>query len=306
MEIGQVLEPVSVFKTLTELLDGAKSEVVIVSPFITFDLLQKLLSGVNSGVKVTVVTRFRPEEIVKNLNSLKVFDLLVGRDNGHLRLAYHLHAKYYRIDSQVIFGSGNLTNKGLNTYAGGNHEIMVKLDSQFPGVGSFENRIFGNSTMPTASLIADLQRCVDELALSNLTPLIPKIQSNGPAALEGVGWIPCCESPSSIFNVYNNELAEIDKIVVEDARSDLEYLSIPVGLSRDYFNKYVKIAIHQSSLISIIDNGLDIDQGITPKIGIELIGKSLNLNRVEAATAWYCAINWLAYFFPEKYGIRTY
>ena len=306
MEIGQVLEPVSVFKTLTALLEGAKAEVVIVSPFITFDLLQKLLNRVNSGVKVTVVTRFRPEEIVKNFNSLEVFDLLVGRNDGHLRLAYHLHAKYYRIDSQVILGSGNLTNSGLNTYPGGNHEVMALLNSSFPGVENFENRIFGNSTVPTANFVADLQRCVDELALSNLTHLFPKIESNSPAAFEGAGWIPCCESPSSIFNVYNNDLAEIDKRVVEDARNDLEYLSIPTGLTREYFNKYVKIAIHQSSLISTIDGGFDVDQGITPSIGIELIGKNLKLNRVEATTAWYCAINWLAYFFPEKYGIRTH
>ena len=81
----------------------------------------------------------------------------------HLRLLHSLHAKYYRGDSNVILGSGNLTYTGLSHGGSGNAEVMLKLNNSIQGVQEFEANLISQSTVPNEQLIDDLRSQLLEL-----------------------------------------------------------------------------------------------------------------------------------------------
>jgi len=303
MAVGQVLASSKVFSTLNSYLEASETEVVLVAPFINIELLESLLDRINKAVKVTLVTRFRPEEIVKGLNSLRIYDLFLERRISELRLSFHLHAKYYRVDGRVVLGSGNLTHSGLNTFSGGNHEIMIELDSDFPGIEDFETSILASSSVPTSDTISDLRMIVEELAKA-VEPLAPKQSASKITSRFGVNWVPLCESPSSVFYVYEGMVQEIDKRIVADAIVDLSYLSIPADLDRKAFDAYIRIVIGQSSLMASFMKKLDDNGRVDPDEGMELISMHLAMKSKDAETVWHCAINWLQHFFPQKFQIR--
>ena len=305
MSEGRVLDPSCVFKSVREALRDAQKSVLLVSPFITPQLFESILREVDNDVQVTLVTRFRPDEIAKGLNSLKLFDVLRERNRGELRLSYHLHAKYYRADNSVILGSGNLTNRGLNTFPGGNHEIMIQVDRSFAGIDQFEEKILAESTVPTEENIADLNEMVECMKLIPLDRKIQPIPSFEIRSESPSDWIPTCESPSSVFNVYLNDLKEIDQKIVQDAKADLSYLSVPAGIDKDQFKKYIRIVIHQSGMMAAFKIELDRNRKLDKVIGIEIIEKKLERSREEAEKLWFSSINWLVYFFPEKFEINS-
>jgi len=305
MNEGKVLDPSSVFETIEKLLGDARKSVLMVSPFITLQLFEKLLKKIDNDVEVTLITRFRPDEIAKRLNSLDLFGIMRERSRGELRLSYHLHAKYYRADNVAVLGSGNLTHNGLNTHPRGNHEIMILVDTGFSGISQFEKKISSRSTVPTEEEISDLREVVEGLAsisLNRKLEIVPPLRSRIDDTPE---WIPTCESPSSIFSVYLNELREIDPKIVQDAKVDLAYLSIPNGINENQFKKYVRIVIRQSSLMAAFKIELDKNRRLEKQTGINMIEKNLNMNPEEAEKLWFSAINWLTYFFPEKFQLNS-
>ena len=60
-------------EALLTLLAGARSEVVIFSPFVKVDALRQALATVPSGAELRVVTRWRPEEVHAGVSDLEVY-----------------------------------------------------------------------------------------------------------------------------------------------------------------------------------------------------------------------------------------
>ena len=134
----KLLENRSIYIETKNLIESAKVEILLVSPFINKKLLVNLLKSVNANVSVTLVTRFRILDLLGGFNDLSIFDYFQEQENMHLRLLHSLHAKYYRGDSNVILGSGNLTYTGLSHGGSGNAEVMLKLNNSIQGVQEFE------------------------------------------------------------------------------------------------------------------------------------------------------------------------
>ena len=302
---SRVLDAADVFKTTKKLLGEAHKSVLLVSPFITSQLFESILKTIDKDVDVTLVTRFRPDEIAKGLNDLRLFDIMHERSKGQLRLSYQLHAKYYRADNAAVLGSGNLTRKGLNVQPGGNHEIMILVDTGFPGLIRFESEILAQSTVPTGGEISDLQEMVEILKLNNPHPKLQTASLRERNIDVRPEWIPNCESPSVLYYVYLDNLREIDLKIVEDAKTDLAYLSIPNGMNEEQFQKYVRIVMQQSILMATFSLELDKNRMLAEIVGINLIMKSLSVNSEEAKKLWFSSINWLAYFFPEKFTVNV-
>ena len=115
------------FNVIREHVLQASDSVVIVSPYITTGVLERLLDGVD--VPVVVISSWRKSEFASGIASLSladtcksnVWELRVFHD-GHKR---KLHSKMYVIDDQVFYGSANLTNSGFQISTNPNFEILT-------------------------------------------------------------------------------------------------------------------------------------------------------------------------------------
>lgn len=112
---------------LFNVLQTAKENLIIISPFMNLSSTEKLVEIVNNtSVNCTVITRFERKSFIENSHSLDALRLLITNGVEVLALQ-NLHSKIYLVDYLHCFaGSANFTTKGLNI----NHEILIHFDNQ--------------------------------------------------------------------------------------------------------------------------------------------------------------------------------
>ncbi len=108
---------------LADHVASARSEVLLVAPFVKVGALDKVLAGLWPEVVLTLVTRWRLDEIAAGVSDVDAYDSIVTR-GGTVRLLDHLHAKYYRADDLVLTGSANLTATALGWTPRSNLEVL--------------------------------------------------------------------------------------------------------------------------------------------------------------------------------------
>lgn len=112
---------------IRENISQASNAVFVISPYITSEVLEKLLVSV--GAPVVVITSWRKSEFVSGIASLSLAEIC--KDNGWELRVFHdghkrkLHSKMYVVDDQIFFGSANLTNSGFQLTDYPNYEILT-------------------------------------------------------------------------------------------------------------------------------------------------------------------------------------
>ncbi len=85
---------------LTEFAGSTKSEIVLIAPFVKVDPLKRILGAVAADTAVTLVTRWRADEIAAGVSDVGVFEV-IDSIGGRVLLLNRLHAKYFRSDDRV-------------------------------------------------------------------------------------------------------------------------------------------------------------------------------------------------------------
>jgi hypothetical protein len=296
-----VLKSEEVFPTLTDCLKSATSEVILVSPFISFRLLRDCLRNVPDHVFVTLVTKWDAKEIAAGFNDLETWNLFKDRGNCDLRLVSKLHAKYYRVDSQVLLGSGNLTHSGLNCFGGGNHEIMIGVDQALEGIREFEKDLLMRSTQVNEDRYLDALAVVQTLKLNQL--VAPRVTAPQRIFVDGP-WKPHCEMPDVLFDVYEGKFEALEANTIDLALADLVFVEAPTGLSKSEFLKYVRVAISQTPIFDKVLKEIELHEFVTAEVGMRLVRESYDdLSGDDVIVVWEASKRWLAKFFPEKFQI---
>jgi len=304
LELGGVIPSDRIFLTLTQMLKNARRSVVLVAPFISYTLFCELLGLVDKEALFTLVTTWRPLDIAGGFNDLRIKDRIDERDRAEIRLIWNLHAKYYRMDESVLLGSGNLTLAGLNARNHGNSEIMIGVDREFPGLMDYEVEILRQSVVPSQLLYEEIYRQVEILKLNGITTKIGLREVVAPVISLVQGWQPTCEMPQYLFDVYDDNLREIDQEIIAAARVDLIYLAVPAGRDVNEFKLFIRGALSQSTLFGSTIKFLNENEEMTDNDGEQIVsGFFSNLNAEEIRRTWGAAKRWLSFFFDEKFDI---
>ena len=103
---------------------------VIVAPYMKAGVLEQVLTAVADSATITCVSRWTPEDIRFGVTDLACRELALTYGGAFL-LHDQLHAKYYRFDNQILIGSSNLTEAGMNVPGTGNLEILCAAPPEF-------------------------------------------------------------------------------------------------------------------------------------------------------------------------------
>lgn len=298
VDAPQFLESGSTFVEVTKITRDATKEIVLVSPFINKNLLESILEAVKPEVSVTLVTRFRILELLGGFNDLGIYDFFKHQERMHLRLLHQLHAKYYRGDSSVVLGSGNLTYMGLPPNGGGNFEVMLKINYLTQGLREFEDNLIDQSLEPTDQMIDELRGQLNELSRTKQADALLNEAARENLQLQTGVWVPKCEMPNCIYEVYAGRVAEIDVEIVNQARSDLSYLALPSGLDEDNFAINVRIALQQTKVISLMLADLRLNHRIDVSTCRAIVAKAFNGDSpADIDEIWQRYRQWLIVFF---------
>lgn len=109
-----------------DFLSQARTDALIVAPFITRNALASIVDNLH-GVLVTVVTTWTPGDVLRGASDPHIYPYLRER-NWRLRLHRRLHAKLLLKDwSWLVVSTANITQAGLGTAEPSNVECAVPI-----------------------------------------------------------------------------------------------------------------------------------------------------------------------------------
>lgn len=105
------------------MVSGAKKEIIIVSPWIKYTTLQKVINSTKSKKNISwkVLTKGNHDDFCQGSSDIEAFKLMIEDKAFDLRILKQLHAKIYIVDGiSSLVTSANLTVSGMeiNTEAG--------------------------------------------------------------------------------------------------------------------------------------------------------------------------------------------
>lgn len=287
---------------LLQICSNARSELVLAAPFVKASALGRVLGVVPSTVQITLVTRWRVEEIHAGVSDLEVWDMLEARGNSRLLLFPSLHAKYYRGDSQCWIGSANLTQKALGWVANPNLELMIEVERATKSLIHFEQLLLRQSFPASGSLVEELRRLIDSLPPIEIATLT-KPEADEPAKPEQL-WVPALRHPEQLYLAYSGEEERLTAVSHSAALSDLAQLGPPRGLPERQFDTIVASALLQTEVVRAVDEFLSESRrfgAVTQHLRTHLTGVA----SADVDHAWQTLMRWLLYFLPNRYQVSV-
>lgn len=113
---------------LSSVLCGVDGDVVLASPYLTFDVCKRIADAARSSSQSwLLVSTLDPSAVANGYLSVQGLGLMldVGVEIRHVE---RLHAKCFIVGGRAMLGSANLTGAGLGSSANPNRELGVELD----------------------------------------------------------------------------------------------------------------------------------------------------------------------------------
>lgn len=296
------------------ILQGAKEtaeQAILVSPFIKYKSLKRITDSLLDGVKLSIYTRWRIDEVAQGVSDLSIWNLLVNRPNSYLYLIQNLHSKYYRFDDAVYVGSANITDAGMTWSHSSNLETLVNATADNFNYLEFEALLNRKSVEVDQAIFERTSHLVEEFKKKNQdlsTPSVDNILTNGLITsdlitdiqenfTESKVWIPVTRSPDILFDVYSGKCDLVSKDVLVGAYMDLSHMEIPPYLGQSSFSSLVASRLEMEPLII----ELDIFLSESRRFG-ELREFLSNFVVSDSTLHWQSLMRWLLYFMPTKYS----
>ena len=292
--------------TLTDLFEEARSELVLVAPFMKAAVIAKIVDAIADDVQISCITRWRPHEIKAGVNDLEIWDVFQAHENAKLLLISTLHAKYYRSDDRYAIGSANLTKMALGWTPNPNVELLIigNVDSS---LREWESCLFSQAVEVDSALVKFYRQLVEKLPTPDFVLTehstdveefeLPNSEASSP---EIQSWLPILRYPELLHDVYSGNIREVSSGSRGAAAHDLVALSIPRGLDRDLFQAEVAAALLQMPLVRRVDLYLSQSRRFG---AVRSFLESLEAypDDRDAATDWQTLMRWLLFFLPTRY-----
>lgn len=144
---------------VARLVRSSSSEIILLSAYAKVPAIKAILEGVPSSIRVQMVVRWEKHDIMSGASDLEVFDFFSAQ-GWPLWRNTRLHAKLFMVDKrEVVFGSANLTGRGLGIVPGGGNIECLST----PGVVgvpeiAFVNEVIRSSQRVDAEFVKELRR----------------------------------------------------------------------------------------------------------------------------------------------------
>lgn len=257
---------------------------VIAAPYMKADVLEQVLTAVADSATITCVSRWTPEDIRFGATDLACRELALAYD-GVFLLHDRLHAKYYRFDNQVLIGSSNLTEAGMNVPGTGNLEILCVAPPEFDAA-QFESQL-----LQEAYPVSD----ADFALWSQIAPIHQQGQAHPlHHILHSIAsWKPTTRRPEYLWLAYQQRSAEIPLAEQQEiAKQEVRTLGVPEGLTEEEFNNWVRLSLMTSPFVKSVLASLDeVSEAAWDRLSLQW-----NISKAEANRSRSTAQNWITYF----------
>lgn len=227
-----------VYHVLEKKIRTGDDLILLIVPFIKVDALRRLHEVHKNEVKIKVICRWRPEDIVSGASDLEVYSYL-KESGSHLYLNPDIHLKLYVFSSNVSFNtSGNLTMRGLGYGEKANIEVgnLVTL-TQYDWAKIY--KIIDKSHLVDDTLYARFKEFMEQQP-KNQPPTYPLDLFPVPKKYT-ISSLPATDNPVKLSNYYFNPASKnTSPEQVRRAMHDLVTFNIPQDLNESDYEQLIK------------------------------------------------------------------
>lgn len=282
---------------IVSLLASARKKALIVAPFMRSEALSRLLDSVPEGVETTVVTRWRPADLLAGASDLEVYDIARSR-GAALYIRHDLHAKYFAADEACLIGSANVTLTALGWRTPANLELLTRASRSADHILKFERKLFEGATHATIEQRDYLESLLDRLRKKDIA--IPDTKNETWNPLPPT-WIPQVRNPEELYSVYEKS-SDIGRTTLKDMQGEIDRMGIIPGLNEEEFRVWVAAKITQVPLIAKIIEHINRHGPVTEDVLEELLNRiGADEKRPEAREILEVLQRWLTYFLRTHY-----
>jgi hypothetical protein len=272
---------------------AAERELVLAAPYIKASALRRLVG--DRSVPTRIVTRWRLDELAMGVSDLDVWKVAQALD-AELWLNPTLHAKYYRVDDQILIGSANLTGAGMGWSNAPNLETLLNVTSLADQLADFEASLFEDAVKVDEGLYQTFLR--DLLDYAPTKP--PDVEDVSSTSGGFSKWRPRLRYPADLFSLYAGRGSELTNAGRETAELDLAVFDIPAGLDERRFNLLIASELRLHPELRALD---EVAQ-ITRRFG-EMRQLLASRGAEDPSRDWQTWIRWIDHFLSADYEIHT-
>ena len=238
------------YRSGENLFEGAKSfvdkneEITIFSAYLKLSVLKRLNN--NRNIK-QIIVGWEVKDLCLGISDFKsIYDYCLDNEIVLYRnTRIHLKALWNN-NRSVLFGSANITNRGIGETNKYNFELNGVVDNMSFNDQSYLNKIILDSQYVTEELYEELKRIVDDFDAPEI--VYPKLPTPPPTVNYFlINQLPMSFSPELLFDVYQGKL--LDELDMNCAAHDLELYKIPKNLNKIDFLNFLKKNFNQHPFI---------------------------------------------------------
>jgi len=276
---------------LLQLAKDAEEELLLVAPFVKTGALGRVLDAWSRKGTVSLVTRWRLEEIAAGVSDLGVYPM-IRSFGGRMALHPTLHAKYYATGDRALMGSANLTLAALGWREDGNLELLMP---------AFGGRLRGfERDLDRNCIVVDDEMFESFNAALEVFPSPPVVDWEDTRPPSFVQWRPLLRHPEDLYVAYGSRAEGLSTSSKEAAALDLAALRPPLGLSREQFDMWVGAQLRQHPEAMAIDAFVE-----APRRFGEMRDMMLRRGAEDGGRAWQQWMRWLLHFLGDRYVMRV-
>ncbi|MCY3554656.1 MAG: phospholipase D family protein [Gemmatimonadetes bacterium] len=283
---------------VSSILNGAKYNVLIAAPFIRSEALIRLIDVIPTDIETTVVTRWRPSDLLSGVSDLAVYDLTVSHGIP-LFVRQDLHAKYFAVDDECLVGSANVTLTALGWKTPANLELLTTVSRNSDRMKEFESSLMSGAVKVTAAHHARLEHLLKKLKESSVdftnAQMISALKPLPP------NWVPKSRNPEELYSVYCGNL-DVIRSALNTMKDELLVIGALPGLDEDGFRAIVAATIAQSPLIDRVIRQIDSEGQVSEtELHAILTAVGIEEGKYNPRDVLQVLERWFSYFLSDHY-----
>lgn len=245
------------------------NEVTLFSAYLKLDALKKI--NQHKSIK-QIIVRWEIEDLYKKISDLELYDYCL-ENNIALYRNTRIHLKaFWNNNKTVLFGSANITGKGIGEKGNFNYELNGVVSDISFGDQSYLNKIILDSEYVTHDLFTQLKSIISKIEV----PVYEFLKLPTPPPTVDyflINQLPMSSSVELLYDIYR-ESKSID-LEINCAAHDLQLYKIKSGLNRDDFMIQLKSNFNNHPFIvkfkQTVKNSID-NRGRSERNGRMLFG----------------------------------
>ncbi len=232
--------------TVKNFLSSAKRELLIISPYIKYDILDNLTKDCHA--KISIITSWRLRDIQLGVSDIELYPYCKKR-GIFLYLNPRIHLKAFINDySRCIFGSANISQKGFALVTDYNYELDGKVDILTADSIIYFKKILNESILVDDEIYQQYNDAIKRLSpLSEIEePDLLSIQKKSEFLISS---LPMSNNVRELFEIYSNNFNHASQEKRECAIHDLVLYNIPNNLDIIQFRNLLKERFFTSKFI---------------------------------------------------------